>query len=100
MIGARRTASTCDAATRGRLAYHVPASREARCPCPHWGYTLSGAIHLRYADGREEVSRAGELFYWPSGHTVRVEEDTTFVEFSPKRELKEVYDHIGRKVAA
>ena len=70
------------------------------CSCPHWGYVLEGAIHVRYADGKEEVSRAGELFYWPGGHTVRVEEDTSFVEFSPRQELKEVYGHIGRKLAA
>ena len=70
------------------------------CHCPHWGYVLEGAIHVRYTDGHEEVTRAGELFYWPAGHTVWVDEDTSFVEFSPKRELKEVYDHIGRKVSA
>ena len=31
--------------------------------------------------------------------TVWVEEDTSFVEFSPKNELKELYDHIGKKMA-
>ena len=71
-----------------------------KCQCPHWGYMLEGAIHVRYSDGKEEVCRAGEMFYWPAGHTVRVEEDTSFVEFSPKKELKEVYDHIGDKLAA
>ena len=73
---------------------------EDKCPCPHWGYVLTGAIHVGYTDGKVEVSRAGELFYWPAGHSVWVEEDTSFVEFSPKQELKEVYDHIGRKVSA
>jgi len=68
--------------------------------CPHWGYMIEGAIHLRYNDGKEEVCRAGEVFYWPAGHTVWVKEDTSFVEFSPKSELKEVYDHIGRKLSA
>lgn len=70
------------------------------CSCPHWGYMLEGAIHVRYSDGKEEVCRAGEMFYWPAGHTVWVDEDTSFVEFSPKEELKHVYDHIGEKVAA
>ncbi len=70
------------------------------CACPHWGYMLTGAIHVTYADGTEEVCKAGETFYWPAGHTVRVEEDTSFVEFSPTKQLKEVYDHIGKKVAA
>jgi hypothetical protein len=71
-----------------------------KCQCPHWGYMLEGAIHLRYDDGEEEVCRAGEMFYWPPGHTVWVEEDTSFVEFSPKHELKHVYDHIGKKAAS
>ena len=69
-----------------------------KCQCPHWGYMLTGAIHLRYDDGKEEICRAGEMFHWPAGHTVWVEEDTSFVEFSPKNELKEVYDHIGSKL--
>ena len=71
-----------------------------KCSCPHWGYILEGAIHVRYTDGKEEVCRAGEMFYWPPGHTVWVDEDTSLVEFSPKHELKEVYDHIGRKLSA
>ncbi|MEZ5358881.1 MAG: cupin domain-containing protein [Candidatus Zixiibacteriota bacterium] len=71
-----------------------------KCPCPHWGYMLSGAIHVTYTDGTKEVCKAGELFYWPAGHTVRVEEDTTFVEFSPRKELKDLYDHLGKKIAA
>ncbi len=69
-----------------------------KCQCPHWGYMLEGAIHVRYTDGREEVCKAGEMFYWPAGHTVWVEEDTAFVEFSPREQLKEVYDHIGKKL--
>ena len=71
-----------------------------KCQCPHWGYILDGAIHVRYNDGEEEVCHAGEMFYWPAGHTVWVEEDTSFVEFSPKKELKEVYDHIGKKLSS
>jgi hypothetical protein len=55
-----------------------------KCQCPHWGYILKGAIHVRYNNG----------------HTVWVEEDTSFVEFSPKKELKEVYDHVGNKLAS
>ncbi len=71
-----------------------------KCSCPHWGYIIEGAIHVRYTDGNEEVCRAGEMFYWPLGHTVWVDEDTSLVEFSPKHALKEVYDHIGRKLSA
>ena len=71
-----------------------------KCQCPHWGYILKGAIHVRYKNGDEEKCQAGEVFYWPAGHTVWVEEDTSFVEFSPKQQLKDVYDHIGKKLSA
>jgi hypothetical protein len=73
---------------------------EDKCQCPHWGYMLKGAIHVRYGNGEVEVCRAGEMFHWPAGHTVWVEEDTSFVEFSPRKELKELYDHIGKKLAS
>jgi len=43
---------------------------------------------------------ANDLFYWPPGHNVRVEEDAEIVMFSPEREHTEVIDHMKRKVAA
>jgi hypothetical protein len=84
-------------ADAGPLLEGLPGDK---CQCPHWGYMLEGAIHVRYDNGDEEICRAGEMFYWPAGHTVRVEEDTSFVEFSPKNQLRDVYDHIGKKLAA
>src|SRR5438552_3775562 len=44
-----------------------------RCPAPHWGYVIKGQIRIIDAD-REEVLRAGDLYYLPSGHTAVVEE--------------------------
>jgi hypothetical protein len=26
------------------------------CQCPHWGYVIKGAVHVRYTDGTEEVN--------------------------------------------
>jgi len=71
-----------------------------KCSCPHWGYVLKGSVHVEYADGQRETVRAGDVFYWPPGHTVRVDEDASFLEVSPADQLTRVYDHIGRKVAA
>jgi hypothetical protein len=42
-----------------------------------------GAIRVRYADGTEDVVRAGDVYFWPAGHTVIIEEDYESVEFSP-----------------
>lgn len=68
------------------------------CPCPHWGTVLKGSIHVRYADGREEVVRAGEVYYWPAGHTVRVDEDYEAIEFSPRGPMGEVIEHLKAKL--
>jgi ethanolamine utilization protein EutQ (cupin superfamily) len=64
------------------------------CQCPHWGYVLEGSVHVRYTDGREEVARAGEVFYWPPGHTIWFDEDTRFVNVQPEDKFKEVHDHL------
>ena len=53
-----------------------------RCPCPHWGYVLKGQMLVTH-DGGEESIRAGEIFYIPPGHTMFVDEDVEYVEFSP-----------------
>ncbi|MFC4359136.1 cupin domain-containing protein [Halobium salinum] len=68
------------------------------CQCPHWGYVLDGVLTAEYSDGREEVTRAGELFYWPPGHTVRANEDAEIVMFSPQEEHAAVIDHIQAKL--
>ncbi len=70
------------------------------CQCPHWGYIIEGTIHMTYKNGEKETCRAGDIVYWPEGHTAKVEEDTSFLEFSPKEELRKVYNHIGEKAKA
>lgn len=70
------------------------------CQCPHWGYVLEGSVHVRYADGHEEVARAGEVFYWPPGHTVWFEEDTRFVNVQPEDKFKEVHDYIQAQIGS
>ena len=69
-----------------------------KCQCPHWGYVIRGAITALYAGGEEETSHTGDLFYWPPGHSVRAEEETDIVMFSPQKEHTEVIQHILRKV--
>jgi len=68
------------------------------CQSPHWGYVVSGALTVTYADGSEEADEGDDMFYWPPGHTVRADEDTDFVLFSPQREHGAVLDHIQQKM--
>ena len=69
------------------------------CSCPHWGYILEGSITIRYADGTEETSRAGDMYYWPGGHTGWTDEGVTFVELSPAEAIAPVLEHIGAQLA-
>ncbi|WP_373514585.1 cupin domain-containing protein [Persicitalea sp.] len=69
------------------------------CHCPHWGYVIEGTMLVKYDDGSEEVLRAGDVFYLPSGHTAIVQEAIKFIEFSPTKEYNEVITHVGKKMA-
>jgi hypothetical protein len=68
------------------------------CQCPHWGYVLEGRLTVRYTDEPEETDVAGDLFYWPPGHTVRADEDSEIVLFSPQEEHTAVIDHMRAKM--
>jgi hypothetical protein len=70
-----------------------------RCECAHWGYILSGSIRVRYGDGSDDFNRAGDLYYWPGGHTAWTEEGVVFIEFSPAEDLAPVLHHLGAQLA-
>ncbi len=54
---------------------------------------------VTYTGGEEERCAGGELFYWPPGHTVRVEDDAEIVLFSPLAEHTQAMDHMVAKMA-
>ncbi|MEI6623811.1 MAG: cupin domain-containing protein [Actinomycetes bacterium] len=64
------------------------------CQAPHWGYMISGAVVISYTNGREETCVENDLFYWPPGHSVRVERDAEVILFSPQVEHAEVIQHM------
>ena len=64
-----------------------------RCPSPHWGMVLEGALRMRHADGTEELASAGEVYHWPAGHTAVAEEDTVFLEVGPVEPMRQFGDH-------
>jgi hypothetical protein len=69
------------------------------CHAPHWGYLMEGTVVVTYRDRDEETCTAGDLFYWPPGHSVRVTEDAEVILFSPEVEHTAVLDHMGEKLA-
>ncbi|GET34341.1 hypothetical protein PbJCM13498_32040 [Prolixibacter bellariivorans] len=68
------------------------------CQCPHWGYVLKGQLTTTDAHGVEETVSAKDLFYWPSGHNVKVNADAEIVMFSPQNQHTHVINHMIEKV--
>lgn len=64
------------------------------CQSPHWGYLLEGELIVSFADDSVESVTAGDLFYWPPGHTVRAQQNSEIILFSPQAEHGKVIDHI------
>ncbi len=70
------------------------------CQAAHWGYMISGEVVVTYTDGSDEICTSGDVFYWPPGHSVRVNTDADLILFSPQAEHAHVLDHILAKMAA
>ena len=68
------------------------------CQCPHWGFVLRGQLTTTGADGTQETVNTNDLFYWPPGHNVKVDEDAEIIMFSPQREHSHVINHMIEKV--
>lgn len=69
------------------------------CHSAHWGYVIAGDVVVTYTDGSDERCRTGDVFHWPAGHSVRVDEDAELILFSPQHEHGAVMDHILDKMA-
>lgn len=69
------------------------------CQAPHWGYVLAGELVVSYTDGTTDRCTTGDCFYWPAGHSVRVEQDAEVIMFSPHTEHAAVIDHMKAKLA-
>lgn len=67
------------------------------CQSPHWGYVLSGQLTTTDADGLQETVNANDLFYWPAGHNVKVDDDAEIIMFSPQHEHSQVINHMIEK---
>lgn len=68
------------------------------CHAPHWGYVISGDLVVTYADDSIDRCVGGDVFHWPAGHSVRVEQDAEVILFSPQVEHLAVIDHMARKL--
>jgi hypothetical protein len=68
------------------------------CHAPHWGYLAEGAVTVTYLDGTTDHVTSGDLFFWPPGHSVRVDRDAQLIMFSPQHEHLQVIDHMKARM--
>src|SRR3989304_6189580 len=66
-----------------------------RDPCPHWGIVVKGQITIIY-DGKKEVAKAGDAYYFPPGHTGIFEAGTELWEFSPNDKMQKTMEVVMR----
>jgi hypothetical protein len=69
------------------------------CPCPHWGYVISGSFVVRYKD-REETIKTGDAYYMAPGHAPLYTEKTEVFEVSPTEELNRVIEVVVANMSA
>ena len=69
------------------------------CQCPHWGFVVKGQITTTDVKGVRETVKTNDLFYWPPGHNVKVDEDAEIVMFSPQKEHTHVINHMIAKTS-
>lgn len=70
------------------------------CQAEHWGYVIAGEVVVSYGGLLDERCVTGDCFYWPGGHSVRVEQDAEVVLFSPHHAHLAVIDHMKARLAS
>ena len=71
------------------------------CQCPHYGYVFSGRLRAVYpgTDWPEEVANAGDVYFFPAGHSLIYDEPSEVLELNPAAALERLMDHIESKAA-
>jgi hypothetical protein len=72
------------------LSPFFAALPDGLCSGEHLGIVLEGAITVRYTDGSEETTRAGELYHWPAGHTAWSDPGVVFVAVTPLAQVEQM----------
>ncbi len=68
--------------------------------CTVLGASLfKGQMKIIY-DGKEEIAKAGDAYYYPPNHTAMAEAGTEVWEFSPNDKLQKTIEVINRNMEA
>ncbi|WP_390887905.1 cupin domain-containing protein [Candidatus Mycobacterium wuenschmannii] len=65
------------------------------CQCPHYGYVFRGRLRAIYrgTDWPDDVATAGDVYFFPAGHTLVYEKETECLEINPAAALEVLMNH-------
>jgi hypothetical protein len=68
------------------------------CHCPHYGYVFRGRLRAIYpgTDWPDEVAEAGDVYFFPAGHTLVYEQASECLEINPAAALETLMNHFER----
>ncbi|KPM51983.1 hypothetical protein CcI49_19790 [Frankia sp. CcI49] len=71
------------------------------CNCPHYGYIFSGRLRAVYpgTDWPDEVATAGDVYFFPAGHSLIYEEPSEVLELNPAAALAALMEHFEKMMA-
>lgn len=76
----------------------LKGQKDDLCQVPHWGYMEKGKLQAEYKNRPSEIISAGEVFYMPPGHTVKVLDDARLIDFSPEEAMMALMIDIENKM--
>src|ERR1700730_14594940 len=65
------------------------------CQCPHYGYVFTGRMRAVYpgTDWPDEIAEAGDVYFFPAGHSLIYDEPSEVLELNPAAALQALMNH-------
>jgi hypothetical protein len=72
------------------------------CQCPHYGYVFTGRMRAVYpgTDRPDEIAEAGDVYFFPAGHSLIYDEPSEVLELNPAAALQALMNHFEDKMAS
>jgi hypothetical protein len=72
------------------------------CQCPHYGYVFTGRMRAVYpgTDRPDEIAEAGDVYFFPAGHSLIYDEPSEVLELNPAAALQALMNHFEAKMAS
>jgi hypothetical protein len=86
----------------GRLTPGYQGLPGGVCQCPHYGYVFTGRMRAVYpgTDWPDEIAEAGDVYFFPAGHSIIYDEPSEVLELNPAAALQALMNHFEAMMAS